>query len=196
MSKYSITGFIILSYNINIMEEQPQPHIKKNDLPDIKQVFINLKIISNIREYDKLITISDEKHIEIDNPGYWQFMRRWWNGRSRQNTISFLKDIIYADAFKIIDMTLENEMREKSVENFFHESNHTILQKFLHELKNSMKGLQNLKITYNYDVSFKSQLDVIIEEIEFRNEKIKETLKISLFQPTPLRNGKIRSDFQ
>jgi len=179
------------------MEEEQSHHIiKKNNLPDIKQVFINLKIISNIREYDKLITIFDEKHIEIDNPGYWQFMRRWWNGRSRQNTISFLKDVIYADAFKIIDMTLENEMREKPVENFFHESNHTILQKFLHELKNSMKGLQNLKITYNYDVSFKSQLDVIIEEIEFRNEKIKETLKISLFQPTPLRNGKIRNDFQ
>ncbi len=172
------------------MDEEPS--IKKNDYPDIKQVFINLKIISNIKEYDKLITINDEKHIEIDNPGYLQFMRRWWNGRSRQSTIAFLKDVIYQDAFTIIDATLENEKDDKSVANFFHESNHSILQKFLHELKNSMKGLQNLKITYNYDVNFKSQLDVIIEEIEFRIEKIKETLKISLFQPTPLRNGKIR----
>ncbi len=174
------------------MEEEA--HIKKKDLPDIKQVFINLKIISNLKEHDKLITSSpDEKQIEIDNPGYWQFMRRWWNGRSRQNTLVFLKDVVYADAFQIIDNTLGNEMQHKPDDNYFHESNHTILQKFLHELKNSMKGLQNLKITYNYDVSFKSNLDVIIEEIEFRIEKIKETLKISLFQPTPLRNGKIRS---
>lgn len=163
------------------------------ELPDIKCIFINLKIISNIKEYDKLIT-SDDKQIEIDNASYLQFMRRWWNGRNRNSTLNYLKDFVYRDAFKVIDNTLQNELREKQDVNYFHESNHNILQKFLLELKNSIKGLQNLKITYNNDVSFKSQLDVIIEEIEFRIEKIKESLKISLTQPIPLRNGKIRND--
>ena len=168
--------------------------IEKEGLPDIKVVFINLKIISNIKEYDKLIT-SENKQINIDIPSYLQFMRRWWNGRNRQDTLTYLKDFVYRDAFIIIDTTLKNEISEKQNNNFFGESNHNILQKFLLELKNSIRGLQNLKITYSTDVSFKSQLDLIIEEIEFRIEKIKETLKITL-QPIPLRNGKIRDTFQ
>jgi hypothetical protein len=164
--------------------------ILKEALPDEKTVFINLKIISNIKEYDKLIT-NENKQIDIDTSSYLQFMRRWWNGRNRSNTLTYLKDYVYKDAFIIIDTTLQNEMKNKYNNNFFEQSNHNILQKFLVEFKNSIRGLQNLKITYNNDVSFRSQLDVIIEEIEFRIEKIKESLKISV-EPIPLRNGKIR----
>jgi len=157
----------------------------------INQVFINLKIIANIKEYDKLISIDNQ--IEIDHASYMQFVRRWWNGRNRKDTILFLKDFIFNDTFKIIDETLENEIRDKREQNFFRESNHNILQKFLLELRNAISGLQNLKITYNSDIPIKSQLDIIIEEMEFRIEKIKEALKIHL-QPLPLRNGKIRSE--
>ena len=167
-----------------------EKNIDKEDLPDEKIVFTNLKIISNIKEYDKLI-INDNNHIDIDNPSYLQFMRRWWNGRNRLNTLTYLKDFVYKDAFIIIDNTLQNEMKNKHNYNFFQHSNHNILQKFLIELKNSIRGLQNLRITYNTDVSCKSQLDVIIEEIEFRIEKIKDSLKISV-DTIPLRNGKIR----
>ena len=167
-----------------------EKNIDKEDLPDEKIVFTSLKIISNLKEYDKLI-INDNKYIDIDNPSYLQFMRRWWNGRNRLNTLTYLKDFVYKDAFIIIDNTLQNEMKNNHNHNFFQHSNHNILQKFLIELKNSIRGLQNLKITYNVDVSFKSQLDIIIEEIEFRIEKIKDSLKISV-DTIPLRNGKIR----
>jgi len=166
-----------------------ETNIDKEDLPDVKIIFTNLKIISNIKEYDKLII--NDKQIDIDNPGYLQCMRRWWNGRNRLNTLTYLKDYVYRDAFLIIDTTLQNEIKNKNNHNYFQHSNHNILQKFLIDLKNSIRGLQNLKITYNIDVSFKSQLDVIIEEIEFRIEKIKESLKISI-EAIPLRNGKIR----
>jgi len=164
-------------------------YIDLDILPDEKNVFTNLKIISNIKEYDKLII--NNKQIDIDNPSYLQFMRRWWNGRNRLNTLLYLKDYVYKDAFLLIDNTLQNEIKKKTNQHFFEHSNHNILQKFLIELKNSIRGLQNLKITYNSDVSFKSQLDIIIEEIEFRIEKIKESLKISI-DVIPLRNGKIR----
>jgi len=164
-------------------------YIDLDILPDEKNVFTNLKIISNIKEYDKLII--NNKQIDIDNPSYLQFMRRWWNGRNRLNTLLYLKDYVYKDAFLLIDNTLQNEIKKKIIKIFFEHSNHNILQKFLIELKNSIRGLQNLKITYNSDVSFKSQLDIIIEEIEFRIEKIKESLKISI-DVIPLRNGKIR----
>ena len=167
-----------------------EKNIDKEYVPDEKIVFTNLKIISNIKEYDKLI-IDENKHIDIDSPTYLQFARRWWSGRNRLNTLNYLKNCVYRDAFIIIDNTLKNEIKNKINMNYFEQSNHNILQKFLLDLKNSIRGLQNLKITYNNDVSFKSNLDVIIEEIEFRIEKIKETLKISI-EPIPLRNGKIR----
>jgi hypothetical protein len=160
---------------------------------DINQIYIILKIISNIKEYDKLIKTADNM-IEIDNGNYTQAFRRWWNGHNRNETIEFLKDFIYNQTFKIIDDTLDNELDNKKMVNFFKETNHNILQKFLLELKNSIKGLQNLKITYSKDITITSNLDQIIEEIQFRIERIKQSLQISIALPIPLRNGKLRGE--
>jgi|688.fasta_scaffold100561_5 hypothetical protein len=146
---------------------------------NLNRIFINLKIISNIKEYDKLLTLQENDIIEIDNAGLIQPLRRWWNGRNRNETIDFLNTFI-SETFIIIDDTLNNEISGTSNTNFFKESNHNILQRFLLELTNSMKGLHNLKITYGYDIKFKSQLDTIIEGIEFRVEKIKESLRINV----------------
>lgn len=160
---------------------------------DINQIYIILKIISNIKEYDKLIKTADNM-IEIDNGNYTQAFRRWWNGHNRNETIEFLKDFIYNQTFKIIDDTLDNELDNKKSVNFFKETNHNILQKFLLELKNCIKGLQNLKITYTRDITITSNLDQIIEEIQFRIERIKQSLQISITHPIPLRNGKLRGE--
>ena len=160
---------------------------------DINQIYIILKIISNIKEYDKLIKTTDNM-IEIDNGNYTQSFRRWWNGHNRNETIEFLKEFIYNQTFKIIDDTLDNELDNKKSVNFFKETNHNILQKFLLELKNSIKGLQNLKITYTRDITITSNLDQIIEEIQFRIERIKQSLQISITHPIPLRNGKLRGE--
>jgi len=146
---------------------------------NLNRIFINLKILSNLKEYDKLLTINDVDIIEIDNAGVTQPLRRWWNGRNRSETIEFLNQFI-SDTFAIIDDTLTNEITGSSHTNFFKESNHNILQRFLLELSNSIKGLHNLKITYGYDIKFKSQLDNLIQGIEFRVEKIKEALRINL----------------
>ena len=146
---------------------------------NLNRIFINLKIISNIKEYDKLLTLEENDIIEIDNAGLTQPFRRWWNGRNRNETIDFLNTFV-SEAFIIIDDTLSNEIAGASNTNFFKESNHNILQRFLLELTNSMKGLHNLKITYGYDIKFKSQLITLIEGIEFRVEKIKEALRINL----------------
>ena len=50
-----------------------------------------------------------------------------------------------------------------------------ILQRFTAELKNCIMGLNNLKITYNIDLLIKSQLEVIIENI---NNKINTNLAL------------------
>lgn len=155
----------------------------------LNEVFINLKILSNIKEYDKLISYSDEP-LEIDKPTYFQGVRRWWTGQSRKDIVSSLKDFLYKDTFTLIDETLESEIAHKEKENYFRESNNDILHKFSTELTNTVSGLSNLKITYMDDITFKSEIDVIIGDILFRIEKIKDVLTIN--QPLALRNGKIR----
>ena len=145
---------------------------------NLNRIFINLKIISNIKEFDKLSGLLDDI-IEIDNAGITQPIRRWWHGRNRNETIDFLNTFI-SETFLIIDNTLSNEITGTPNINFFKESNNNILQRFLLELTNSIKGLNNLKITYNYDIKFKSQLDTLIEGIQFRVDKIKEALHIPL----------------
>ena len=154
--------------------------MNKNNDNRLNRIFINLKILSYIKEYDKLLlTFDDANIIEIDNAGMTQPIRRWWNGRTRSETLTFLNEFI-DETFSIIDETLENEINGNISGSFFKESNHNILQRFLLELSNCIKGLYNLKITYNYDVTFKSQLDNIIEGIEFRIKKIKEALRINI----------------
>ncbi len=46
------------------------------------------------------------------------------------------------------------------------------------ELSNASKGLENLKITYKDDVSIISKLDLIIDKINMRVEKINKILFI------------------
>lgn len=135
----------------------------------LNDVLINLKIIGHIKEYDK---IRMEDHIEIDTPGYWRSMSRWWRGETRDTTIQTLNSIICGEAFRLIDEIMQCDLNGQQYPNS-NEPNRDILQKFMLELKNVIKGLQNLKVTYLSDISFKSQLDVIMEAIQFRLDRLK-----------------------
>lgn len=149
----------------------------------LNDVLINLKIIGHIKEFDK---IRMEDHIEIDSPGYWRGMSRWWRGETRDSTIIFLNNIICGEAFRLIDEIMVADINGQQFPNSV-EPNRDLLQKFLVELKNAVTGLQNLKVTYVYDISFKSQLDVITEAIQFRLEKLRQYLNIQDQQIAPQR---------
>lgn len=135
----------------------------------LNDVLINLKIIGQIKEFDK---IRLEDHIEIDGPGYWRGMSRWWRGETRETTIIFLNNIICGEAFRFIEEITLSDQNGQQYPNSC-EPNRDLLQKFLLELKNVSKGLHNLKVTYVQDISFKSQLEIIIENIQFRLEKLR-----------------------
>lgn len=144
----------------------------------LNDVLINLKIIGHIKEFDK---IRMEDHIEIDSPGYWRGMSRWWRGETRDTTIIFLNNIICVEAFRLIEEIILADQNGQQYPNSC-EPNRDLLQKFMLELKNVMKGLQNLKVTYVYDIPFKSNLDIIIESIQFRLQKLKEHITFQLNQ--------------
>lgn len=158
-------------------------------------IITNLKIISNLKPNDKL-TVRDEI-LDIDKPRYYQGVNRWWNDDSRTTTLAELEKIINK-AFGIIDEIYKNEVHSTSQtygsstdeENYYerpavpsssvyfkNENSHQ-LQTFSLELKNSIKGLQNLQMTYKSDITVCSKIDVIIEKINIRIKKIDSLLTI------------------
>lgn len=157
-------------------------------------IITNLKIISNLKPNDKL-TVREEI-LDIDKPHYYQGVNRWWNDDSRTSTLTELERIINK-AFCIIDEIYKNEVHTKAVSGsseednyyekttpvpsssvYFKNENSHQLQTFSLELKNSIKGLQNLQMTYKSDITVCSKIDVIIEKINIRIKKIDSLLTI------------------
>jgi len=145
-----------------------------------EEILLQLKIISKINKENK-ITVNNSS-LEIDNR-YCQFLRRYYNGDSRNVTIENIDKII-KKSFTIIDSTLEKEVSNDienanlKQNNYFVEDNSHILQKFLLELSNAIKGLSKLKQTYNNDTTTTARIDLIIQKINIRNEKIQKLLNI------------------
>ena len=66
-------------------------------------------------------------------------------------------------------------------ENYFKTDNSQQLQILSSELVNCVKGLQNLKLTYVSDISICSRIDLIIDKITIRTNKINKLLTIQTF---------------
>lgn len=140
-------------------------------------VLVNLKIFSKIKKYDKLCFSGDS--LEIDNR-YAAFVRRWLSSDDRAKSIEYINAVINR-AFVIVDKTYDSE-RNTSDETIdkspFKEENSNLLQRFSIELGNTVAGLGNLKATYKDDSLTKSKIDLIIDKIKIRIEKINKLLRI------------------
>lgn len=148
----------------------------------LESYLLNLKILSNIKEFDKLSTDGD--NIIIDPPYIFQGLIRAWNGDSRTITITNINSLINY-IFEISDILLEKELVNTSNNSKFlinkpkfMDNNSMLFQKIVIGLNESINGLQNLKITYIGDVSITSKLDLIITKIQNRINKINAMLKI------------------
>ena len=141
---------------------------------DIDSILLDLKIISQIKENDKLVTSKDL--LEIDN-SYFQSIKRYWNNDNRFSSIEYIKDTVNR-TLDFTDTTLNNtNINDK---NIFMENNSHILQRFLVEMTNAIKGLDNLKLTYNTDITITSAIDIYKEKLTMRIEGIQNILTINM----------------
>lgn len=160
--------------------------INENKKPSINnkldKLLLELKIISNIKEYDK-ICVRD--NIMIDTPHLLQSVSRTYNGDSREKSIKHIQKVI-EDIFEILDNLLEeakkplipqtsihyysNKSQMETID--FKDETITIYQKTNQNLTESISGLQNLKITYLNDISTTAKLDMLIVKIQNRINKI------------------------
>jgi len=148
----------------------------------------NLKIISSIKPNDKIIKKGST--IKIDSPYIYQGMSRYWNGDSRKESLNHIEHIIDI-TFNKIDLIYSNEIEHRTGglndtnyynkgQSYFETENTQKLQIFSNELKNSINGLNNLKQTYNTDISICSRIEVVIEKINLRIKKIQELFQINI----------------
>ena len=164
-------------------------NVLNNNLSE--NVLTNLKILSNLKTNDKL-SKDDKNILIIDSPYYGQGVARWWYSDSRDETMKHLENIIN-NSFKLIDNIYSSEFKDitgNDIENnyyykhtipknYFKSENSQQLQVFSIELTNSIKGLENLKLTYKNDIAICSKIDVLIEKINIRIKKINNLLTIN-----------------
>ena len=106
------------------------------------EININLKIISQINEGDKLFVSQNLLQIDRSQRGVTNATVRWYNNESRQQTMIQLNKII-RKAFE--HMHTDNLIAAN--------------------LEASVKGLIELKKTYTDDPTVVAQIDVLMEEI-------------------------------
>ena len=142
----------------------------------IDENILNLKIISKIKENDKLL--AHKNLLEIDSPHIFQSVNRWYNNENRNITIDKLNNILEG-TFNITKSILEREKiikKKKSLE----ENNSQLFQTLILEMRNCLTGLDNLKKTYSEDILISSQLDLLINKLNNRVDKMNKFFKLNL----------------
>ena len=152
---------------------------------EIDSILLDLKIISQIKENDKLITSKDL--LEIDN-SYFQSIKRYWNNDNRLSTIDYIKNVVN-NTLKFTDITFNDSNNNT---NIFKENNSHILQRFLVEMTNAIKGLDNLKLTYNNDTTIISAIDIYKEKLTMRIEAIQNILTINVNKEKVSKNKELK----
>lgn len=151
---------INLKNNINNTENNidKMSNIYNSDGIDLL-ILANLCFLSKIKpnqkifvKYNKNIKINFE--FKIDN-SYLQNLSRWYYGQGRNETVENLK--------KLINLSTEQLNIYKQNNNIANMTNYT------NSLKESINGIENLKITYETD-------KIIVEELELIIQKINENL--------------------
>ena len=124
---------------------------------ETSEININLKIISQINEGDKLFVSQNLLQIDRSQRGIANASVRWYNNESRQQTMIQLNKII-RKAFEYMN------------------SDHLVAI----NLESSVKGLIELKKTYTDDPTIVAQIDVLMEEIKSKKLLSKQDTFIKL----------------
>ena len=119
---------------------------------DDNSIIINLKVIAAIQPNDKINTSDSFLNLESKNilP---QFIKRWWRGDDRNESLSRLDELITEALTKNDPIIIEN-------------------------IKNTITGLNNLKNTYSKCIQTVARINTIIEKINstFDNDLDTESL--------------------
>ena len=162
----------------NYVTNQVTNQVPVNIELSLEDVYVNLRLISKINQGEKLL--QQNKYINIDT-SYFQLVTRWFRGAGRTESIDYIQKILYK-AFEFSDKLIEDKTEESA-------------QKLLRlntDLKNSLEGLTNLKITYMYDKLIQSEIDVMIDNVRSKLDLNNKHLNFN--KPTTNDKTEVRSN--
>lgn len=170
----------------NDNEESVDMSIELKDMT-IDKIIINLKIIALIKKYEKLSISEDDNSLIIDdktNLFYIQSIKRWINDDNRQKTMSYIDRIIHK-TFETMDQVYEEYKTQDSLKNendiseeIFEEDKVSLLLRLSKEIINAAEGLKNLRQTYKCDSLVNSQIQLLLDKIKIKVEKINTALNV------------------
>ena len=134
--------------------------------------FTILKLVSSLKEGDKLRLSNDKKKISIDQR-YLTSIFRWWTQDNRKDSITYLEEF-YDHLFHYISDHLDDWKDIELDESFTTEYQKNNISTLLHQLELSVQGLYHLKSTYQNDVTIQSNIELLIQKIQFHLMKRKE----------------------
>jgi hypothetical protein len=162
------------------LPELPELHESPKIPITLDQLLLDLKIIASVKEYDKLAINESTKQLTIDKPYILQGVLRYLYGQGREQALEYIENIINA-VFTMTDDLLESTTSTNASMHTtlcFADDTKSIYQNIVHHLTSSISGLQNMKITYMKDIPCTSRIQLIIEKIQNRIQKINNLMKI------------------
>lgn len=121
---------------------------------DINKILLDLEIIKQIENDDKLAVLQEkgETKLYVHYSSYFLSLKRWYYGYTRDDTILYLEKLL--DSIDKSSIVIIN-------------GNHFELANLLkNSIYNSLKGLNNLKITYNDDSIINSKIILIENKLK------------------------------
>jgi len=169
------------------LEPQDLEFLKREELLDY--IFLNLKIISQIQENQKvrIIKLNGLDTLDIDNRLIHMYIRGR-GGDDHNTTIEMIKKIINL-CHKVSDEILKEELERTAPENKeinpfdAVDDNSRLFRRLVVEMENALSGLEHLKNTYTRYVSVTSAIDIMIGKMKLRISKINALLRISHLPP-------------
>lgn len=146
---------------------------------DIDDLFTDLKVIGQIKQADRIATRGAQ--IRIDTTGMLQPLRRWAAGEGREATSRGIKRIL-SQVNAIIDLSMTSVSDA-----------HTDILRRLHaELESTVRGLTNLRTTYEDDGTMSAALSVHIENVQRKRVSVSEHLQLHASDSPNTRGGASR----
>ena len=117
------------------------------------QVLLNLEILSQIKENDKISIqlLPGEKKMFVDHYNYTKSFSRWYNGYNREDSIKYIEEL-----------SQNIESNASYIINGNHIDDNEIL---VTSIKKALIGLDSLKQTYLIDSVISSRIILIIEKL-------------------------------
>lgn len=129
-------------------------------------IFVNLKVVSKIKENGRINTTSTGSVIALEyRGGGWQILQsilRFLTSDSRKKAYNYINGLI-TDAIEESDKMILNNDKDH-------------LERMYIELKGSIRGISNLKTTYGDDARYESRFERIIEKIDEHIKKIERLI--------------------